>query len=64
MFLLVSASPASPGPKAVKRLYVCVCVCVCVSGISASFTFHEAKLHIIIRRHLALPLPETNLLVS
>ena len=47
---------------------MCVCVCVCVSchknGISASFTFHEAKLHIIIRRHLALPLPETNLLVS
>ena len=26
MFLLVAAYPDSPGPKAVKRLYVCVCV--------------------------------------
>ena len=29
MFLLVPAYPGCPGPKAVKRLYVCVCVCVC-----------------------------------
>ena len=27
MFLLVPAYPGCPGPKAVKRLYVCVCVC-------------------------------------
>ena len=29
MFLLVPASPGSPGSKAVKLLCVCVCVCVC-----------------------------------
>jgi len=29
VFLLVQAYPGSPGPKAVKRLYMCVCVCVC-----------------------------------
>ena len=26
MFLLVPAHPGSPGPSAVKRLYVCVCM--------------------------------------
>ena len=34
VFLLVPAYPGSPGPKAVKRLWVCVCVfwCCCLEG--------------------------------
>ena len=30
MFLLVPAYPGGPGPKVVKRLFVCACACVCV----------------------------------